>query len=47
MIEAAYKLRFQVYCDDCRFLDPPGVIVGLSAKGKRAHADTSGFVVRA
>jgi len=29
---------------DLRFLDPPGVIVGLKAKGK-AKRDTSGFVV--
>lgn len=32
---------------DCRFLDPPNVVIGLSAKGKRAKADTSGFVVHA
>lgn len=30
---------------DLRFLDPQGVIVGLTAKGK-AKKDTSGFVVR-
>lgn len=30
--------------NDLRFLDPKGVVVGLSAKGK-AKADTSGFVV--
>ena len=30
---------------DMRFLDPKGVIVGLTAKGK-AKKDTSGFVVR-
>lgn len=30
--------------NDLRFLDPKGVIVGLSAKG-RARRDTSGFVV--
>lgn len=30
---------------DLRFLDPPGVIVGLSAKG-RARRDQTGFVVR-
>ena len=30
---------------DLRFLDPKGVIVGLTAKGK-AKKDTSGFVVR-
>lgn len=30
--------------DDLRFLDPKGVIVGLTAKGK-AKKDTSGFVV--
>lgn len=30
--------------DDLRFLDPSGVIVGLSAKGK-ARKDVSGFVV--
>lgn len=29
--------------DDLRFLDPPGVIVGLKAKGRAKH-DTSGFV---
>jgi hypothetical protein len=32
--------------DDLRFLDPHGVIVGLSAKGK-GKRDMSGFVVRA
>jgi hypothetical protein len=31
--------------DDLRFLDPKGVVVWLSAKGK-AKKDTSGFVVR-
>jgi len=31
--------------DDLRFLDPKGVIVGLIAKGKKAKADTSGFVI--
>jgi hypothetical protein len=31
---------------DLRFLDPKGVVVGLTAKGK-AKADTSGFVVSA
>jgi len=31
---------------DLRFLDPPGVVVGLRAKG-RAQADRSGFVVAA
>jgi hypothetical protein len=31
--------------DDLRFLDEPGVIVGLRAKG-RANQDTSGFVVQ-
>jgi hypothetical protein len=31
---------------DCRWLDPQGVVVGLLAKGKRAKADGSGFVVR-
>ena len=31
---------------DMRFLDPQGVIVGLTAKGKAKH-DTSGFVVDA
>jgi archaellum component FlaF (FlaF/FlaG flagellin family) len=30
--------------NDLRFLDPKGVVVGLSAKGK-AKSDTSGFVV--
>ena len=30
--------------DDLRFLDPAGVIVGLSAKG-RGKRDTSGFVI--
>lgn len=30
---------------DLRFLDPTGVIVGLTAKGK-ARKDTSGFVIR-
>lgn len=31
--------------DDLRFLDPKGVIVGLIAKGKKAKADKSGFVI--
>ena len=31
--------------DDLRFLDPQGVIVGLIAKGKKAKADKSGFVI--
>lgn len=31
--------------DDLRFLDPKGVVLGLTAKG-RAKKDTSGFVVR-
>ena len=31
--------------DDLRFLDPPNVVLGLTAKG-RARKDTSGFVVR-
>ena len=30
---------------DCRFLDPKPVIVGLRAKGPKAKADTSGFVI--
>ena len=30
---------------DLRFLDPPGVVVGLRAKG-RARNDDSGFVVK-
>ena len=30
--------------NDLRFLDPKGVVVGLTAKGK-AKTDTSGFVV--
>jgi hypothetical protein len=30
---------------DLRFLDPAGVVVGLIAKGSRARADLSGFVV--
>jgi hypothetical protein len=30
--------------DDLRFLDPQGVVVWLSAKGK-AKKDTSGFVI--
>ena len=30
---------------DLRFLDPKGVIVGLSPKGAKAKADTSGFVI--
>ena len=29
-----------------RFLDPKGVIVGLSPKGHKAKKDTSGFVIR-
>jgi len=31
---------------DLRFLDPKGVIVGLSPKGNKAKKDTSGFVLR-
>ena len=31
---------------DLRHLDPQPVIVGLDPKGKKAKADTSGFVVR-
>jgi len=31
--------------DDLRFLDPPGTVIGLRAKG-RAILDTTGFVVR-
>jgi hypothetical protein len=31
---------------DLRFLDPAGVIVGLSPKGNKAKKDKSGFVVR-
>ena len=31
---------------DLRFLDPKGVIVGLSPKGHKAKKDTSGFVIR-
>ena len=31
---------------DLRFLDPRGVIVGLSPKGHKAKKDTSGFVIR-
>jgi hypothetical protein len=31
---------------DLRFLDPAGVIVGLTPKGHKAKRDTSGFVVR-
>jgi hypothetical protein len=31
---------------DLRHLDPRGVIVGLSPKGRKAKKDTSGFVVR-
>jgi len=31
---------------DLRFLDPKGVIVGLSPKGNRAKRDESGFVIR-
>jgi hypothetical protein len=30
---------------DVRFMDKPGVVVGLKAKGE-AKADSSGFVVR-
>lgn len=30
--------------DDLRFLDPPGVVIGLRAKG-RARKDTTGFVI--
>ena len=32
---------------DLRHLDPRGVVVALSPKGRRAQRDTSGFVVRA
>ena len=31
---------------DLRFLDPKGVIVGLTPKGNKAKKDTSGFVLR-
>lgn len=31
---------------DLRHLDPKGVVVGLSPKGRKAKADTSGFVIR-
>lgn len=31
---------------DLRHLDPRGVVVGLSPKGRKAKRDTSGFVVR-
>jgi len=31
---------------DLRFLDPKGVIVGLSPKGHKAKRDQSGFVIR-
>ena len=31
---------------DLRFLDPKGVIVGLSPKGNKAKKDTSGFVIQ-
>lgn len=31
---------------DVRFLDPPNVVVGLIAKGRKAQRDYSGFVVR-
>lgn len=30
---------------DLRFLDPKGVVVGLTPKGRKAKADTSGFVI--
>jgi hypothetical protein len=32
--------------DDLRFLDQPGVVIGLKAKGRKAKKDTSGFIVR-
>jgi hypothetical protein len=32
--------------DDLRFLDQPSVVVGLTAKGRKAKRDTSGFIVR-
>jgi hypothetical protein len=32
---------------DLRFLDPPGVVVGLRAKGQARHDEISGFVVAA
>lgn len=32
--------------NDCRFLDPEGVIVGLRAKGEIAQQDLAGFVIR-
>ena len=31
---------------DLRFLDPRGVVVGLTAKGALGKRDTSGFVIR-
>jgi len=31
---------------DLRFLDPQGVIVGLTPKGHKAKKDTSGFIIR-
>jgi len=31
---------------DLRFLDPRGVIVGLTPKGNKAKRDMSGFVLR-
>jgi len=31
---------------DLRFLDPQGVVVGLTPKGNKAKRDTSGFVLR-
>jgi hypothetical protein len=31
--------------DDCRFLDPRPVVVGLRAKGTKAKNDSSGFVL--
>jgi hypothetical protein len=30
---------------DLRHLDPKGVVVGLTPKGRKAKADTSGFVI--
>lgn len=32
--------------DDLRFLDPAGVVIGLTAKGHKAKRDMSGFIVR-
>ena len=47
-LPASYKGHAVIDGDkhDLRHLDPRGVIVGLTPKGRKAKRDTSGFVVR-